>query len=323
VIPIALLAITLLSARLLYPGVIRRLKKAGITGRDVNKPARPEVPEMGGLVIVASFSFGVLTVVGLRHFGEDGTSVAPLQLLATLCAVLIAAIVGVFDDLIHVRKPVKMIVPVVAAMPLVVVKAGVSVVTVPGIGELDFGILYPLLIVPIGMTGAANAANILGGFNGLEAGLGLIAVSALGIINYTTGEETAFLVLVCAAGPLVTTLFYNWYPARVFIGDVGTFTIGAVLCAASVLGNCETAGVIVMIPYGLDFLIKVRNRLPSEGWAGEYRDGELHCPQRGPVSLCQWVMRLGGGVSEVRLVAYLLVLEALCAAVAVAIYAQL
>ncbi|MBI2932224.1 MAG: hypothetical protein HYY16_11280 [Planctomycetes bacterium] len=315
-------ALAFVAAVLLYPRVIRRLKKAGIVGKDVNKPDRPEVAEMGGLVIVATFSLGLLATIGLHSFGGGIPGVNREMLLATLASVLIVAMIGVFDDLIHVRKPLKMIAPVVAALPLVAVKAGITQIKLPYFDWIDVGWLYPLVFVPIGMTGAANAANILGGFNGLEAGLGLIATSALAVITFTTGEVTPFLVLLCLAGPLVVTLFFNWYPAKVFIGDVGTLSIGAVLCAASVLGNCETAGVLVMIPYGIDFFIKARNRLPSLGWWGEVRDGKLHCPAEGPVGLCQLVMKLHGGVSEVGLVLTLLTLEALFAAVAVAIYAR-
>lgn len=309
----------------LYPRVIRRLKKAGIVGKDVNKPDKPEVAEMGGLVIVAAFTLGILTAIGLHNFRGASNSLDTQMLLATLASVLIIAIIGIFDDLIHVRKPLKMIAPVLAALPLVAVKAGDTNVFVPFLGLTDFGALYPLVIVPIGMTGAANAANILGGFNGLEAGLGLIAGSALAAVMYTTGapgQLTPFIVLICLLGPLIVTLSFNWHPAQVFIGDVGTLSIGAVLCAAAVLGNAETAGVLVMIPYGLDFAIKAWNGLPSVGWWGEYRDGKLHCPAAGPVGLCQLVMKLTGGVSERGLVLTLLGFELVCAAAAVALYAR-
>lgn len=312
--------VTLISALLLYPRVIRRLRKANIIGRDVNKPDRPEIPEMGGLVIVASFTLGILTAIGIDRFLLPVERVDTQQLLATLASVLIIALIGVFDDLIHVRKPLKMIAPVVAALPLVAVKAGVSTVTLPLLGPVDFGVFYALVVVPIGMTGSANATNILAGFNGLEPGLGLLASSALAVICWTRGEYTPFLILLCLAVPLLATLRYNWYPAKVFIGDVGTLSIGAVLCCASVFGNCETAGVIVLLPYGIDFFIKVRNGLPSTKWWGEYRDGRLYCPATGAVGFCQSILKWSGGLTEVGLVLVVLTVEALFAALAVAIY---
>ena len=62
--------ITVMVSIIIFPRVIRRLKKSGMVGRDVNKPDQPEVAEMGGLVIAAAFSLGLLTMIGLRNFEE-------------------------------------------------------------------------------------------------------------------------------------------------------------------------------------------------------------------------------------------------------------
>lgn len=313
-------AVGLVSAAVLYPRVIKRLKKAGMTGTDVNKPDRPEVAEMGGLVIAASFAGGILTAIALDNFLGPWKVVDTRLLMAALASVLVVALIGIFDDILHVRKPFKMVAPFLAALPLAAVKAGVTFVKLPLLGEIEFGALYPLVVVPIGMTGAANAANILGGFNGLEAGLGLIASTALAVITYTREQYTAFVLLVCVATPLCVTLYFNWYPARVFVGDVGTFTIGAVLCASAILGNCETAGVLVMIPYGIDFVFKAWHRLPSKDWWGIFWEGKLYCPPHGPVGLAQFVLKITGGLSEVRLVLVLLGVELFFAGAAVALY---
>jgi UDP-N-acetylglucosamine--dolichyl-phosphate N-acetylglucosaminephosphotransferase len=243
------------------------------------------------------------------------------MLLATLCSILVVAIIGIFDDLIHLRKPLKMVLPVFAALPLVAVKAGTTFITLPFVGTvIDFKDLYPLVIVPIGMTGAANATNILAGFNGLEAGMGLIATSALLVITYAKAQYTACIILVSLLGALIATMFFSRYPSKVFLGDVGTLVIGAVLCSACVFGNCETAGVIVLIPHAIDFFFKITNGLPSTNWGGRYNDGKLHCPNGRPVGLCQFIMKITGGITEVRLVRVLLVMEILCAIVAIMVY---
>ena len=59
-------------------------------------------------------------------------------------------------------------------------------------------------------------------------------------------------------GALLATSYYNWYPAKILVGDVGTLTIGAIIASAVIIGNYEAAGVILMIPYMVDFLIKAR-----------------------------------------------------------------
>lgn len=309
---------TFVLLRLLIP----RLAQAGIVGRDMNKPGQPPVAEMGGLGLIGGFGAGILTIIALRTFLETEALVAlnTVELLAVLATVLIIALIGLIDDLIGVHQGWKAIIPALAAVPLIVIEVGQQTMIIPFIGPVHFGVLYPLVLVPLGVTGAANAFNMLAGFNGLEVGLGTVAVGALAIIAAHLGGGTSLVLLLAALGALLATLYFNWYPAKVFIGDVGTLTIGAVIATAVIIGNFEWAGVMVILPHGLDFLLKARKGFPSAGWWGEYRDGKLYCPAHGPVGLAQLVLLLTGGVSERTLVLILLGLEALCGLGAIAFY---
>ena len=188
----------------------------------------------------------------------------------------------------------------------------------PCIGLINFGVFYPLVLIPLGITGAANAVNMLAGFNGLEVGMGIVAMSSLAIIAYLIGETTALIVLMAALGALIAALYYNWYPAKILIGDVGTLSIGAVIACAVIVGNYETAGVIIIIPYIVDFIIKAKNRFPYS--FGEYKDGKLYCPNSRPVGLGQLIMKLCGGISERNLVLVLMGIEAVFGVVAVLFY---
>jgi UDP-N-acetylglucosamine--dolichyl-phosphate N-acetylglucosaminephosphotransferase len=227
-------------------------------------------------------------------------------------------IIGVFDDLISIRQWIKAIIPVFAALPLMALKEGYSMMRIPFVGLIEFGIFYPLVLVPLGVTGAANAVNMLAGFNGLEVGMGVVAVGVLAVIAYLIGETTALIILLAALGALMAALYYNWYPAKVLVGDVGTLTIGAVVASAVIVGNYETAGVIIIIPYVIDFLIKAKNRFPYS--FGIYREGKLYCPDSGPVGLAQLIMKVSGGISERNLVLVLMGIEAIFGAIAILLY---
>ncbi|MCK4241845.1 MAG: UDP-N-acetylglucosamine--dolichyl-phosphate N-acetylglucosaminephosphotransferase, partial [Candidatus Atribacteria bacterium] len=113
-------------------------------------------------------------------------------------------------------------------------------------------------------------------------------------------------------------LYYNWYPAKVLVGDVGTLTIGAVVASAVIVGNYETAGVIIIIPYVVDFLIKAKNRFPYS--FGVYREGKLYCPDGGAVGLAQLIMKVCGGISERNLVLVLMGVEAVFGVIAILLY---
>ncbi|HEC63092.1 MAG TPA: hypothetical protein ENI38_01710 [Candidatus Acetothermia bacterium] len=317
-IPVVSFLTASLSAWLLVP----LLAKAGIAGQDVHKPGRPQVPEMGGLAIVAGFGTGTLLAIAWKAFWPNLASIELTPLLAVLCTVLLTTLIGVADDLIGMRQWLKALLPLVASLPLVAVRAGVATVRIPFLGRVDLGPLYPLVLVPVGVTGAANAVNMLAGFNGLEVGMGLVAMGALAVIAAHLHAVTSLVLLLAGVGALVGILYFNWYPARVFIGDVGTLSIGALIASAVIVGNFEWAGVVVIAPYALDFLLKAAHGFPSRGWWGELgEDGKLRCPESGPVGLCQLVMKLSGGLHERSLVLTLVGLEALFGVAAILLYA--
>ena len=301
-----------------FPIIIPRLKRAGIVGKNMNSESKEEIPEMGGLMIAAGFGAGIVFAIFLRTFFDLFLSVSLTSILAALSTILIVVIIGVFDDLISMRQWIKAIMPVFAALPLMAIKEGYSMIRIPFLGIVNFGIFYPLLLVPLGITGAANAVNMLAGFNGLEVGMGVVAVGSLAIIAYLIGQTTALIILMAALGALIATLYYNWYPAKILVGDVGTLSIGAVIACAVIIGNYETAGAILVIPYVVDFLIKAKNGFPYS--FGVYREGQHYCPDDGPVGLAQLIMKVCGGIRERNLVLMLMGIEAVFGVIAISVY---
>jgi len=313
--------ISLTATFLLIEGLLPRLRSEGIVGRDVNKPDKPEVPEMGGLAIVLGLCTGLLFMLGMKTFVGIFKSVDSNPLLMALLTTFIIATVGFIDDLVGVRQGLKTAVPLFASVPLMMIQAGQTHLGLPLLNiRIEFGFLYPLLLVPVGVTGAANAVNMLAGFNGLETGMAAVAFLSLGGIAFFLGKATSLLILVAAFGAVVATLYFNWFPARILIGDVGTFSIGALIASAVIIGNFEFAGVVIIVPYAADFLIKAFNGFPSEGWWGEEEDGKLYCPEGPPKGLAQLVMKITGGISERSLVLVLIGIEGIFGLLAVLFY---
>lgn len=318
---LASLFFSLAVASLAFSFLVPNLSVSGLTGRDLHKPDKPTIPEMGGLGIVAGFLAGVLLAVALDTFFAGLLSIETATLLAVLSTVLIVTLVGILDDLFALPQSVKAILPLLAALPLVAIEAGQTVMVVPVWGRIDFGVAYALLLVPLGVTGAANAANMLAGFNGLEVGLGLVAMASSAVIVAMIGASTALVILLAGIGALLAALRVNWFPAKVMIGDVGTLSIGAIIAAAVIVGDIETAGVVIIIPYAFDFLLKALSGFPSKEWWGELRDdGRLCCPRRFPVSLPQLVMKLTNGIRERDLALVLMGVEAAFGLVAIGLY---
>ena len=149
------------------------LRRAGVVGRDLHKPGQPEIVEMGGIGLAAGFTAALLFSLALIRFANWGRGLDVPLLLAVLATVLIATLIGIIDDLLSLGQSTKALLPVLAALPLAVMRAGVTRMVIPAYGPIDVGLLYPLVLLPIGVSVAANASNILAGYNGLEIGLGI------------------------------------------------------------------------------------------------------------------------------------------------------
>ncbi|MEM4335900.1 MAG: hypothetical protein QXL47_01890 [Candidatus Anstonellales archaeon] len=299
----------------------KKMKRVGITGKDINKKDRPEVAEMGGIGFVGAFVGGVLLALALYTFGITALNINILFVVAALLSILSVSYMGIVDDLISLPQWAKAFLPLLAAVPLVAMSAaGSTSMTIPFIGEIDFGLFYIFVLIPIGLAVASNLTNMLAGFNGLEAGMGIVIFSVMSLIALTHGNDDMAVLFVPMLGALIGFFFNNKFPAKIFPGDVGNLAIGATLAAGVIIGNLESAGAILMIPYVIDFFIKAWNGFPSTKWWGEIKNGKLY-PVEGKVrGFAQLVMKIAGGISEKNLVLFFILLEGFFALVVIALY---
>ena len=286
--------------------MIRRLRGTKMVGRDLHKPGRPEVPEMGGLAVIAGFYAGV-TVIEL--FVEDPQSQAYLH--ASLVAAFGAGFVGLLDDLFNLRQRVKAALPFLFAIPL-----ATAIYRDPrGEGTTlfytDIGALI-LLVVPFGVTSAANATNMLEGFNGLGAGLGIIMCLSMVGLAFVTANLTGLYLVLPLLGALVAFLVFNRYPAKIFPGDSMTLFVGATIAAAAIMAHQKTLGAVLFIPFILEFALKARGHFKAQNYGTLNDNGKLSYP--GPVESLSHVLMQGNSIREPHLVAVLWAFEAVLGA---------
>jgi len=299
----------------------KKMKKVGIAGKDMNKKGKPKVAEMGGIGFVGAFVGGVLLALMLYTFGITALKINTIFILAALLSVLAVSYMGVVDDLISLPKWLKAFLPLLAAVPLVAVSAaGSTSLQIPFIGEIDFGLFYIFVLIPVGLAVAANLTNMLAGFNGLEAGMGIVIFSVMGLIALAHGNDDMAVLFIPMLGSLIGFFFNNKYPAKIFPGDVGNLAIGATLAAGVIIGNLESAGAILMVPYTIDFFIKAWNGFPSTKWWGKIKDGKLY-PFEGKVrGFAQLIMKLANGITEKNLVLFFIIIEAIFGLVVITLF---
>ncbi len=248
----AAFVITLLAT----PVVARSARAKGLTGRDVNKPSRPLVANFGGFALYAGFTSAVLLAVLANSFLQRDAVLQTL-LLAAVCSISLLSLVGAFDDLFKLSRRIKVLLPAIGALPLIAVTAGQTVLNLPFVGAVNFGLLYTFAFIPLGVTGAANAVNMLAGYNGLEAGSGAVMSAVLLVIALAAGQTAAAVLLAALLGACLAFLFFNWFPARIFPSDIGTYIIGGTLATAVIFGNMEKFGVLVLLPAFYEFAATV------------------------------------------------------------------
>lgn len=262
----------------MLPGWIRRAKARGFVGKDLHKKDQREVAEMGGVVVIFGTVLTILVFIAFDTFYYSHSN-SVTEVLAVIASILIATIIGMMDDMlgwrIGLRQKEKVLLTFLIPVPLMVINAGQSVMAFPFLGIVDIGLLYPLLVIPIGVIGASNAFNMLAGYNGLEAGMGIIIIATLGFLAYITGNTVATVIAVATVFSLAALLYYNKYPARVFPGDTLTYPIGAIVAIVAIVGNLEKFAVLLYSLYYIEFLLKARGKLRPEWTAKLLEDNSL------------------------------------------------
>jgi len=266
----------------IIPYWIKRARVAGLVGKDKHRNNGIKIAEVGGLPVACGFIFAILYYIATRVFVYKQDDQILVLVLAATASMLIATIIGTVDDIlgwkIGLRARYKIVLTFFIALPIMVVNAGVSAMTLPIIGTIDLGILFPLLIIPLGIVGASNAFNMYAGYNGLEAGQGIIILSVLGIIAFLTGSGFVAVLALTMVTALLAFLWFNRYPARIFPGDTLTYSVGALIAIIAILGNIEKFAVIIFIPYYLEFLLKARGGMRKESFAKLNSDASLSLP---------------------------------------------
>lgn len=205
------------------------VKKLAIYWGAVDKPNHRKVhsrimPRLGGLAIYIAFLASYLWV-------------APQNKLTwgIIAGGTIIVITGVLDDRFQISPKLKLLGQLIAA--IVVVASGLTVefINLPFDGVFIFGWLsVPITILWI--VGVTNSINLIDGLDGLAAGVSAIATTAILVVALIIGNEEVSLLSVALLGATLGFLYYNFYPAKIFMGDTGALFLGFMLASMSILG---------------------------------------------------------------------------------------
>lgn len=244
-IDLVLFVVAVVVSALIYPAAIGILARARM-GQQIREEgpqahhAKAGTPTAGGLV----FLLVALLLYVIVDRSRSG--------LFVLIGLILGGALGFFDDYakfsggrnLGLRAREKMVIQLAtgAALGLLALAWGFTGQLVPFDGQHRIG-AWIVLVSAIAVAGGSNAFNLTDGSDGLAAGTGAISFAALAFIAVLEHTPGAGLMPAILAGTLVGFLFYNLFPARLFMGDTGSLALGTAMVASAI-----TIGFIWYLP---------------------------------------------------------------------------
>jgi UDP-N-acetylglucosamine--dolichyl-phosphate N-acetylglucosaminephosphotransferase len=296
--------------------LIRYLRRVNLVVKDQNKKNKPLIPLSGGLAVMAGIFMGLMAYIFIRTFIYSDTTYL-LSFFAAITTILLITFIGFIDDSIikkskdasaGLKQWQKPLLTLVAAIPLMAINAGDTTMALPFIGLINLGIIYPLVLVPLFVIIAANMVNLLAGFNGLEAGMGVAYMGSLGLYALANNSYVGAILALATFSALLAFLIFNWSPAKIFPGDSLTYLLGAVLACIAILGNLEKAVLIVAIPFAIEFFLKARSRFKAQSF-GYWENGKIKSLNGNKIYSLTHIFTRTGKYTEKQIVIFLILIE--------------
>lgn len=210
---------------------VAKLKHLVDEPSEARKMHNSSVPTIGGIMIFSAFLFSCFL-----WFPDDTKSsdiISPFLLL--MASLVLLFFVGVKDDIIGMSPTKKLVAHIIVGFILVAM-GGIKITSMHGLFGID--VIFPeyaqLLISIFVYIVVVNSINLIDGVDGLASGIGLIASAVFGVWFYLSGAPHWALVSFALSGALSGFLIFNFNPARIFMGDSGSLTIGAILSVLTI-----------------------------------------------------------------------------------------
>lgn len=196
-----------------------------------HKRHRFPTPNLGGLAIFSGFwlavGFAYLSFPAVpQEFGRF--------LYFVFAGAVIIFLTGLIDDIADVSAPVKLVSQIAVGLILYLGGLRITVLFIPIYGPVALGILScPITL--LWMVGVTNSINLIDGLDGLAAGVSAIAALAILFVGIAFHLMTVMVFTAAMIGACLVFLYFNFYPARLFMGNSGSLFLGYLFAVISML----------------------------------------------------------------------------------------
>jgi UDP-GlcNAc:undecaprenyl-phosphate GlcNAc-1-phosphate transferase len=208
------------------------------------------IPRLGGVALALGWCLALLAFLPLHGLGTETLERSTVQFMAILSGALLLCLVGAVDDMRGLRAQHKLAAQVIVAVLAYSSGIRIDAIVLPFIGTFSMGV-FALPMTVLWVVGITNAVNLIDGLDGLAAGVCLFAAVTGFIVAVNNQSLLIALSLSALMGVLVGFLFYNSNPARVFMGDSGSYFLGYVLATTSLAGSLQqktSTAVSLLVP---------------------------------------------------------------------------
>lgn len=235
--------IAVVVALAITPGVIFLAAKTGaMDAPDARKVHKKPIPRIGGLGIYAAFMVSMLTVMAFTDLSADVFhELAGLMVSGTMIVVL-----GLIDDYTNLPAKVKLAGQIAAACVLVAFDVRIDFISDP-FGDFLYLEVFAIPATIFWIVGLTNTVNLIDGLDGLAAGVATIAAVTIFLVALQQNFLLVAVLTAALAGAAIGFLYYNFNPARIFMGDTGSMFLGFMLAGISIIGAVKSAATIALI----------------------------------------------------------------------------
>ena len=231
-------------ALFLTPVVISFARRTGaLDAPDARKVHVRPIPRIGGIGIYAAFMVSVLVQMSISDLSPELMT----SLWGLLAGGTIIVAIGIIDDYRDLPAKVKLLGQIFAACVLVIgFDVRIDVITDP-LGDFIYLEYFAIPATIFWVVGLTNTVNLIDGLDGLAAGVSSIAAVTIFLVAMEEGIPFVAMITAALAGAAIGFLYYNFNPARIFMGDTGSMFLGFMLAGISVIGAVKSAATIALI----------------------------------------------------------------------------
>lgn len=206
------------------PPIIHLIKRYNFYDQPtIRKSHSMPIPTLGGIAIIG----GMMTALFL-WFPFTNSIVQ----VSFFLSIIVLFGLGIMDDIKDLSARYKFIIQIGLAAIMAI--SGLRITSLDGLfGIHELPEMAQFTITILAIVGITNAFNLIDGIDGLAGGLGFMSLTTLGIFLTINGDINTALIAFAMAGGLLAFLYYNFNPAKIFMGDTGSLVLGfiiSVLC---------------------------------------------------------------------------------------------